>query len=91
MQDLIQRPIYESLPKTGYLVSKEEKKEKIYKNESHIHKQGPLSGVKAGAHRLYNDILTYFPKGFAGSKNLKSHTIAAKKFSLRVKKPIKSC
>ena len=65
----MQKPIIESLPKTGYYVSKEEKKEKIYKNESHIYKQGPLSGVKAGAHRFYNDILTYFPKGFAGSKN----------------------
>ncbi|MBQ8636217.1 hypothetical protein IJ425_08715 [bacterium] len=59
----------DNLPKIGYLVSSEEKKEKFYKNESHIHKQGPLSGVKAGAHKLSNDFLTYFPKGFAGSKN----------------------
>ena len=65
----MQKPIIENLPRTGYYVSKEDKKEKIYKNESHIYKQGPLSGIKAGAHRFYNDILTYFPKGFAGSKN----------------------
>lgn len=69
MRDLIQKPIVENLPKTGYYVSKEEKKEKIYKNESHIHKQGLFSDAKAGAHKFYNDILTYFPKGFAGSKN----------------------
>lgn len=59
----------DSLPKTGYLVSNEEKKEKFYKNESHINRQGPLRGLKAGAHKLTNDIFTYFPKGFAGSKN----------------------
>ncbi|MBQ7287726.1 MAG: hypothetical protein IJW73_08210 [Candidatus Gastranaerophilales bacterium] len=59
----------ENLPKTGYLVSTEEKKEKYYKNESHIHKQTLLSGLKADAHKLHNDIFTYFPKGFAGSKN----------------------
>lgn len=59
----------DSLPKVGYLVSNEEKKEKYYKNESHINKQGPLRGLKAGAHKFTNDIFTYFPKGFAGSKN----------------------
>ena len=42
----------ENLPQKGYYVSNDEKKEKFYKNESHIHKQGPLSGVKAGAHKL---------------------------------------
>lgn len=68
MQQVI-RPSVETLPQKGYYVSNEEKKEKFYKNESHIHKQGPLSGVKAGAHKLSNDFLTYFPKGFAGSKN----------------------
>ena len=59
----------DSIPKNSYLVSKEEKKEKYYKNESHIHKQGPFTSVKAGAHKLTNDFLTYFPKGFQGSKN----------------------
>lgn len=59
----------ENLPKIGYLSSKEEKKERFYQNETHIYKQGPLSGIKASAHKLENDILTYFPKGFAGSKN----------------------
>ena len=65
----VQSPSVDSLPRIGYYVSKEEQKQKFYKNESHIHKQGPLSGVKAGAHKLTNDILTYFPKGFSGSKN----------------------
>ena len=60
---------YESIPKNTYLVSKDEKKEKFYKNESHIYKQGPLACVNTGAHKLYNDIVTYFPKGFKGSKN----------------------
>jgi len=59
----------DNLPKTGYLVSNEEKKEKFYKNESHIHKQDILTGAKTSAHKLTNDIFTYFPKGFAGSKN----------------------
>ena len=59
----------ESIPKNTYVVSKEEKKEKYYKNEPHIHKQGPLTGLKAGAHKFTNDFLTYFPKGFQGSKN----------------------
>lgn len=58
-----------NLPKKGYLSSKEEKRDRFYLNESHIYKQGPLSGVKATVHKLENDILTYFPKGFAGSKN----------------------
>ncbi len=65
----IKSPSIENLPKIGYYTSKEQKKEEFYKNEPHIYKQGPLSGVKAGAHKLYNDFLTYFPKGFAGSKN----------------------
>ena len=65
----VQSPSVDSLPRIGYYVSKEEQKQKFIKNESHIHKQGPLSGVKAGAHKLTNDFLTYFPKGFAGSKN----------------------
>ena len=59
----------ENLPNVGYLVSDKEKKEKFFKNESHIYKQGPLEGVKVGAHKLYNDVLTYYPKGFVGSKN----------------------
>lgn len=59
----------ENLPNKGYVVSIENKKEEFYKNESHIHKQGPLSGVKAELHKISNDIFTYFPKGFQGSKN----------------------
>lgn len=65
----ITSPSIDKLPKVGYWASKEEKKENIYKTESHIHRQGPLSGVKATAHKLTNDFLTYFPKGFSGSKN----------------------
>ena len=57
------------LPRIGYLSSKEEKKERFYENEAHIHKQGLFSGFKSTVHRLENDIFTYFPKGFAGSKN----------------------
>ncbi len=59
----------ESIPRNTYLVSKDERKEKFYKTESHIHKQGPLTGLKAGVHKFTNDIFTYFPKGFQGSKN----------------------
>jgi len=62
-------PSVENLPAIGYRVSKQEKKDKIYQKESHIHKQGPLSDAKAAAHKLTNDIMAYFPKGFAGSKN----------------------
>ncbi len=59
----------DNIPKNGYYVSKEEKKENFYQNETHIHKQNVLSGAKATIHRLSNDIFTYFPKGFQGSKN----------------------
>lgn len=65
----VQNSSVDSLPKIGYRVSKENKKENIYKSESHIPKQGPFMDIKAGAHKLTNDILTYFPKGFSGSKN----------------------
>ena len=65
----ITSPSVENLPKIGYLVNNDEKKEKFYKNESHIPKQTLLTGIKADAHKLHNDIFTYFPKGFAGSKN----------------------
>lgn len=65
----IKGPSVDNLPKTGYYVSNEEKKEQFYQNETHIHKQNALSGIKAGAHKLTNDIFTYFPKGFQGSKN----------------------
>jgi len=65
----ISSPSVENLPKIGYLVNNEEKKEKFYKNESHIPKQDVFLGAKAEAHKFYNDIFTYFPKGFAGSKN----------------------
>jgi len=58
-----------NFPEKGYFSSKEEKKDRFYLNESHIYKQGPLAGIKATAHKLENDILTYFPKGFSGSKN----------------------
>jgi len=59
----------DSLPRTGYYVSKDERRNEYYKTESHICKQGPLRGVKAGFQKLTDDIFTYFPKGFAGSKN----------------------
>ncbi|MBR5304526.1 MAG: hypothetical protein IKU37_06840 [Candidatus Gastranaerophilales bacterium] len=62
-------PSVENLPKVGYVVNGDEKKEKYYKNESHIPKQNLMTGIKADAHKLYNDVFTYFPKGFAGSKN----------------------
>ena len=65
----VMSPSVDNLPKTGYYVSHDEKKEKFYQTESHIHKQNALSGIKAGAHKLTNDIFTYFPKGFQGSKN----------------------
>ncbi len=58
-----------NLPRIGYLSSKEEKKEKFYENEAHIYKQGLFTGLQTTVHRLENDIFTYFPKGFAGSKN----------------------
>lgn len=54
---------------TGYTVDREKKKEEYYKNESHVLKQGPLTGAKVAAHKLTNDVFTYFPKAFAGSKN----------------------
>ena len=59
----------ENLPNVGYLVSHDEKKEKFFETESHIHKQDIFSGFRADAHKLTNDIFTYFPKGFSGSKN----------------------
>ena len=62
-------PSVDKLPKIGYYVSQDEKKEKFYQTESHIHKQNALSGIKAGAHKLTNDIFTYLPKGLQGSKN----------------------
>ncbi len=65
----VKSPNLENLSKTGYYVSKDDKKEHFDKNESHIHKQSPLNGLKAGAHKLSNDVFTYFPKGFQGSKN----------------------
>ena len=59
----------ESIPKNTYVTSKEERRENFYKNESHIYKQGPLAGANANAHKFINDFITYFPKGFQGSKN----------------------
>ncbi len=53
----------------GYTVDKEGQKENYYKTESHLYKQDMFSGIKAGAHKLTNDVFTYFPKGFSGSKN----------------------
>ncbi|MBR1618012.1 hypothetical protein IJ670_07670 [bacterium] len=56
--------------KVGYKVpTKEEKRENFYKTESHLYKQRPLTGLQVGAHKFTNSLLTYFPKGFAGSKN----------------------
>ncbi len=58
-----------SLPQTSYLSSQEEKRDRFYLNESHIYKQGPLASTLATVHKFENNIFTYFPKGFAGSKN----------------------
>ncbi len=69
MTAVSKNPVINSLPDVGYYVSKEVKREEINTNESHIDKQGALTGVKTEAHKLTNDILTYFPKGFSGSKN----------------------
>ena len=69
MQQISYKNSFENLPAVGYRSSKEEKRENIYKTESHIPKQGPLTGAKVGIHKFTNDILTYFPKGFSGSKN----------------------
>lgn len=60
---------FDNIPPNTYLVSKEEKKENFYKNESHIYKQGPFASINAGTHKFINDFITYFPKGFQGSKN----------------------
>ena len=59
----------DSLPKIGYLSSDEEKRQRFYDEETHIHKQGLFEGLRTTAYRLENDIFTYFPKGFRGSKN----------------------
>ncbi len=63
----------ENIPSNTYYVDREKKKEEIYKNEDHIHKQGPLSGLKAELYETENTLLTYFPKGFMGSKNSNFH------------------
>lgn len=60
---------YENLPKVGYLSLKDERKKKIEKEDTHIHKQGIFSGVGATAHKFVHNFTEYFPKGFAGSKN----------------------
>ena len=62
----------ENIPSNTYYVDREKKKEEIYKNEDHIHKQGPLSGLKAELYETENTLLTYFPKGFMGSKTATS-------------------
>lgn len=54
---------------TGYYLSKREKDEQFCKDESHIYDQTPLADVQVAAHKLSNDVLTYFPKAFQGSKN----------------------
>lgn len=59
----------DKLPNIGYLSSKEKHREEFNKNESHIPEKTFLPGVKASFFKLTNDVLTYFPKGFAGSKN----------------------
>lgn len=63
----------DKIPSNTYVVAKEQKKEAIYKNEDHIHKQGPLSNFAAEAYETGNALLTYFPKGFMGSKNSNFH------------------
>ncbi len=66
----ITNPVAKPVPKTGYYIDKEKIKEEHAKNESHIpQKQGFLTNAKVYAHKLTNDVVTYFPKGFQGSKN----------------------
>lgn len=67
----------EDIPRNSYYVDKNKKKEDIYKNEDHIHRQGPLSGLNAELYETENALLTYFPKGFMGSKNSNFHEFLA--------------
>ncbi len=60
---------YGKLPNIGYISSIEERKKRIFENEPHIHEQNALSGISAEADKLKNSMVSYFPKGFAGSKN----------------------
>ncbi len=69
----IQNINVENIPSNTYYVATEKKREDIYKNEDHIHKQGPLSGAKAELYETENALLTYMPKGFMGSKNSNFH------------------
>ena len=69
MTEVSKNPAIRNLPDVGYYISKEGKKQEINESESHIHRQNALTGMNVEAHKLTNDILTYFPKGFAGSKN----------------------
>ncbi len=63
-----------NIPETGYYISSDkDKKAQFYHTESHIYKQGPLSGVKVGAYKFAKNFTTYFPKGFKGSKNSDFH------------------
>lgn len=62
-------PNLENLSNIGYYSSKEQRIKEYNENETHRYKQGPLNGVKVSMHKLTNDIFTYFPKAFKGSKN----------------------
>ena len=73
----IQSISVENIPSNTYYVATEKKKEDVFKNEDHIHKQGPLSGLKAELYETENALLTYFPKGFMGSKNSNFHEFLA--------------
>ena len=69
MQTIVESPNVKNLPEIGYYTSGEERKKKFCESESHIKNLGPFADIKAGAHKLTNDVFTYFPKGFSGSKN----------------------
>ena len=70
----VDAPSMNNISETGYYVSSgKEKREQFYQTESHVYKQGPLSGVKVGAYKFAKNVTTYFPKGFRGSKNSDFH------------------
>ncbi len=70
MQQITSPLISKAPSKVGYHTDKDKIKEEYAKNEPHIpKKQGFATNAKVYAHKLTNDILTYYLKGFQGSKN----------------------
>ncbi len=58
---------------TYYVKSPEQRKQEDAAINDHIHKQGPLSALNSEFYETANALLTYFPKGFMGSKNSNFH------------------